>query len=77
MSLSNSEQIVKIKEILGDQTTEVPQYRFKWGKYQNKTLAYVLEHDKRYLFWLYNNAPNLPKKLEKIIEQIMQDNRYQ
>lgn len=69
--LSQEEQIAKIQEIMGDKEDVIPYFTFKWGKYQGKTLDYVLTNDKQYLLWLYNNSEKLPKKLEKFIEDVV------
>lgn len=56
--LSNEEQIKIINRVLS-KSEKFPDYRFKSGRYANRTLEYVAKNDLRYLKYL----TTLPEKM--------------
>ncbi len=67
MSKSVEEQIKAIGRIMSK--PEVPHYVFNFGKHSGKTFNYVLQNDKKYLIWIYNNDVVLPNEIINYIEQ--------
>lgn len=66
--MNKQDQVDKIKSIMSKGVV-VPDYRFRYGKYRGQYLEEIFKHDKDYLKWFYANIEDLPKKLEKFIEE--------
>ena len=47
--LSTEEQLKIIRKVMGE---SYPDYRFKKGKHNGKSLCWVAEYDLQYLYWL-------------------------
>lgn len=65
-SKSIEEQLASIKSVLG-RGSDIPDFRFTYGKYKNKSLEFVFDTDKAYLMWLYNEDVKLPSVVENFI----------
>lgn len=59
------DQVKKIRNIMG-LPSDIPDYRFTFGKYKGKLLASVVDLDPNYLLWLVNEVEEgyLPEKVD-------------
>jgi len=66
MMKSISEQLKSIGEIMNIEN--VPDYTFTFGKYQGRSLKYVVERDGDYLDWVRDNVSNCSVTLLKYLQ---------
>lgn len=68
--LTNAEQLEAINRIMNkvEDKPPMPEYRFKFGKYNGVLLEKVIEEDPSYIQWFYYNYASIPKKVEVYLE---------
>lgn len=62
-------QIETIQSIL-NKKSNIPDYRFTFGRYKGRLLEYVYKHDKAYLKWLYASGAKLPMRVESFLSEM-------